>query len=464
MSMARRPGVSRSTLFGALILFVTLASPAGAADGDRETAAIRDLPQLCARYRSSHRQIFDGPRDKRAVAAKDWLDKLEPDAPVREDPGRDVLAYYRARLLIIAGENTRARQELAALVDNVAVGPEALVGLIESFEWSPLLVPPDRIDGPLPFKDMAFVKAPRALIDTRMRLETLLGEVLPTDLYGRLADRRGTVYRSLAEQKLFGERPDNRLDWREGEHARFSTDRPIIPHMRPRDLSVIATEYNKMRMPARVADTYRELIYGCFVPPRAKGTYFRGESWLSPKTAPLWLKAAAAELAAGRVRVARNYVAKALLFGDEKARLQGRKLLAQWERHSGDKGPPKPRAGDREEIARRYAAMNMHTRALRVLADCDWLSAERLKGRCQREWITLVERYCAGTATISSVKARCTLFGANVVPDDWSGTSTYAMWGRWLQIWIPFPCEEDALTQAAAEVRKLIESAEEDED
>jgi hypothetical protein len=186
-------------------------------------------------------------------------------------------------------------------------------------------------------------------------------------------------------------------------------------------------------MHSYAAPAYVEAIYATAVP-------IGSGRWLSPKTADLWLSAARAAAGAD-MRAFGAYAAKAILFGDEAQAAEGYDLLDRAVEARGDQPKPTPHP-DRDsllKIARLYVDMNMHPRALQLLADYKDLLApegQELADKWKAEWSRLVAEFCAG-------RTPCTLFGQDVsTPEKGAGVR------------VPWPCEKQAL----AEATKILES------
>ncbi len=331
--------------------------------------------------------------EARSRAARAALSRTSP-WPERQDlPGAAVVGYARARLQLIAGDPQAAREQVPRLLATPEVAPEALFVMVE-----------------------AAGRAGDA--EGRRRGELWLGKALPLSPYGILSDRSQT----------------QRLGSAEG---------PVIPDLRREKLIEVARLYTVLGDSAAAERAYREAIYGGFGPPWAAEE--RRATWLSEEALDLWLAAADVQLATGRGESAAGSAARVLVYGGAQQRAAAADLLGRLER--GDRPPVQASSGERPvdgerilQMARLYAAMNLHPRAIALLrhhrTDLP-AAAAALEQRLVDEWRQLLRTHCA------TVAGPCVLFGHDVTA-----------LARPEEIEIPGPAAPAALAEVAAALER----------
>lgn len=327
--------------------------------------------------------------ESRFRAARAALARTSLWAERHDLPGAPVVGYARARLHLLAGDPQAARGEARGLLVTPEVAPEALFVMVEAAGGA-------------------------GDAERRRRGELWLGKALPLSPYGILADRSRT----------------RRLGSAEG---------PVIPDLRREKLVEVATLFAGLGDPAAAESAYREAIYGGFGPPWVAEE--RRETWLSEEALDIWLAAADVQLAAGRGESAAGSAARVLVYGTARQRDAAAGLLGRLER--GDRPPTQASSGERPidgekvlQIARLYAAMNLHPRAIALLRHHQAglpAAGGALDRRLTEEWRRLLSTHCA------TVAGPCVLFGHDVTalakPEE---------------IEIPRPADPAALARVAA--------------
>lgn len=319
----------------------------------------------------------------------------------------DFLRYYRAYLQATAGQTGEARQNLLALLDSKVIAPETISALIEIDPGVSQL----NVEG----------------FERRLRYFESLALALPVSVGGSFADGHKTQLTRMVE------------------------DLPIIPFVHSgrmdSNLVGVARLFFEMKMYDEAQIRYVEAIYATFPPIMGiRGWYW--ESWLSRASAPLWLKAAEAEMQSSRrEEVIANYIAKAVVFGSDDTKDEALKVLDAWRENGAPKTPPvaEPDADKLKQIARLYAQMNMHPRAIEIMKEFAPVigpEAVTLQGQYEQEWLKLVAQYCVGT-----VPGQCVLFGQDVSQPE-----------NRLKVRIPPPLRPEALAEAAKTVQTLVEA------
>ncbi len=346
--------------------------------------ALRDGTALLSRLQEELRQAEGAAQ---VQAARTALRRTEGWSKRTDYPGASVIGYFEARLHLSAAEPEEARRKAQQLLTRSSVAPEALFLLVEA--------------------------ATRAG-DTAQRrnVERLLGKVLPLSPYGLLADRAQTV--------------------RAG-----STHAPVIPALRPDKLQEVARLFAEMGQAGAASRAFREAIYGGFGPPwLGEG---RPGSWLSEEAIDLWLELAEHQQGAMQLDQAGDSVARALIHGAAHQRDRAGGLVDRLERREIKEAGPAAIDGQTVlRIARLYAGMNLHPRAIALLRQHRSLvpaEAANLEQHLAEEWRQLLAAYCAGTID------RCVVFGQDVKHMD-----------RPEEISIPAPADPAVLTTVIGEL------------
>ncbi len=346
-----------------------------------------------------HAKLCAATKADSLETAKACLQAVRSLEVARGEPGWAFVRYYQGRLEILTGELEDAEKTLVSLLPEKTVAPECLAGLLE----------------------LAEVREDK---ERRFLLWSLLADVLPLSGWGILANNKGSPQM--------------------GEFFR-----PVIPVRSREGITAIADMYLQMRFYSRAADAYREAVYWSFTPPWVLRIREPERYWLSPATGDLWLRAAEAEWGCGDYQAAGDYVLKAATFGADEHRKRALELAAKWKEAVGDEArearkaiPPEPDRAKIENIAKLYAEMRLHPRALMVVRENRELlgvAAKTLEGEYGKQWSTLLEDYCASAA------GKAVLFGQDVLRED-----------ARLSVVVPFPCRKDVLEQAATRLKDVI--------
>jgi len=346
-------------------------------------------------------------RDAWNVAAKDKskaaksLQNMDRLVLKKEQPGYHICEYVRSRLFILAEQKGQAETILLSLLDNRAVSPEALMGLIE-------------LNGVLPEK--------------RMALESELAWILPLGNWHRCSGDDGRHEGGVMVDR--------------------DPPPPIIPKIDKARMVYIATKYGQAGLYESAWKAYIEAIYAGtpswvnpeLCPPREK-------AWFSPDSAPLWAQAAHHAWDAGEHRLAYEYLAKSVIFGPESQVDKAKEMLKLWKEEQGKKRPEIPKEQQREaieEIVRLYVEMNAHPRALAVIQEHKGLldKPNELYEKYATEWKAIVKE-CFDNWTKVVV-----LYGVKLTKDD-DPTS----------IKIPWACTSEAVKEAKAAVEEVLKTS-----
>lgn len=298
-------------------------------------------------------------------------------------------AYYRARMVMLSGDHAAARRSLIALAEYAAVSPLCLAGLMEL----------DVLSG---------------TSGVTRKCYDLLAALLPASTWGNLGNLRGTPTFMDVE------------------------GRPVVPSVTREGLERIADLYCGMGFYPAAADSYREAIYGGYGLPSIPYFQPRQETWVSWATGGLWIRAAAADWRSAKVASAFECLAKAIVFGADEQKAAALRELASFEaekREGTAPGPPKGRADPEvlKQIAKLYASMNLHPRAIDVLKKHTAALGE--EGRLLQE--ELAQAWAKLATQFSMCRTGpCFLFGQELGPKE-----------NWARISIPPPLSEEALKE-----------------
>jgi len=381
--------MTRKLRFSSLLLLLLLVVGAGGAEPEPD---LKTFEQRLLLVRELETTLQRTSEDDAKRVAGEHLRKVDAQKPVPNLPAALFFSYYQNRLRAKAGNLVVARTGLVELAPSSTLSPEALEGLEEINYWT---------------KDFV----------ARVSARRLRAKVLPVSEVGRLEDRLGSPWH--ADIQFFGDGP------------------PSIPAGPFQEHVAVADRYAAMRMHREAATLYVEALYSRFPASRVIDPYGQNNTSLSAAAAPLWLKAADMEYRAGNVAAMADYLAKAVVFGDEEAKDAGLKLLHRL-RDQGvpAKEEPKPDAATLKAIAESYAKMNMHPRAIDITRRHAALlgpDAKKLEEKYAKEWLDRVALYCA-----PCVGKKAMLFGQEVYPVE-----------NRLKLTIPYPCSPEALAEVA---------------
>lgn len=400
-------------LIAALIFFSLLASSrmtsaqnTGAlAIKEKQFLFVRELQQSLNELQEKiqHRDLAQQQSLRKSLASE-LLGKFDATLIDSNSPTSDFLLYYRAYLQAVAGQTPQARARLLPLLESETIAPEVMEILLEID------------DGVSQLDDEGFRK--------RLGYWKSLARVIPVSAYGGFSDSQET------------------------QETRIVEDQPLIPFVNSgrtdSNLVRVAQLFFEMTLNGKAEVGYVEAIYASF-PPVANTRVWYWEAWLSSVTAPLWLRAAEAESKSRcREKVITDYIAKAIVFGSESTKDAALKVLQEWRENGIPETPPpaEPDAEKLKQIARLYAQMNMHPRAIEIMKEFAPVigpEAATLQGQYEQEWLKLVAQYCVGT-----MPGQCVLFGQDVSQPE-----------NRLKVQIPPPLRPEALEQAAKAVRTL---------
>ena len=339
--------------------------------------------------RSLNQKLVKAPRSRLRQVAVERLKDLEKAPPQKGALVQDFFRYYRMRLQIVAGQRREGRKAIVELAGSATMAPEALQA----------------------FFDIASEKE-------GYHRERTLGRLLPLSTFAK----------SVKPTQRYGD-------------AR----QPPIPVTDQRVLIEVAEIFFHLKLFDEATVAYQEAAYS--FPPEFTMAFntVEKESWLSVVTAPLWLNAAECEWQLGHPHRAADYMAKAVVFGSEPVKNAALKRLAEWKQNPSPTPAHTPAleeldSDDLKQIAKFYAGMNMHPRAIRIMTGYEaalGMEAGPLRAKYEKEWLDLLRRYCFAT-----VEGKCFVFGQNV-----------SLMGDRLRVVIPPPCGKEAL-QGAANVMK----------
>lgn len=378
-----------------LLAWITLGACPHAFAMDGRQKLLLEFEKSVQLVRASEQRLAAAKNSERKVVARECVQLLDGAKITGHGLGSHFFRYYRARLQIQAGDVVAARPSLLEATESAAMAPEALVSL-----YAVALAADD-------VRQQRFFSA-------------LLGKVLPTSVYGTLAD-------------VIERTGDGRA--------------PVIPivHTSNKKAVEIAQRFFEMKMHEEASIAFREAIYclGLLPPPRLTNPQEQEESWLSPVTAPLWLRTAEAEWHLGNTILFADYLAKAIVFGGEAEKRQGLRLLELFRKSGVQEERPvaTPDASKLQEIAQRYADLNMHPRSIQIVKRYGKIIgpvAKSLEEKYSSEWLELLQAYCAG------VQGRCELFGQDVSRKE-----------NRLKVVIPPPCSKEALEEVAKVMKEL---------
>jgi hypothetical protein len=252
-----------------------------------------------------------------------------------------------------------------------------------------------------------------------------IGELLPISHLGMTYNRRIT-YRGKSRDKT----------------------NPIreILNVTSSDMMRVANLLRDAQFPSLALGVYVESGYMESSPPLLGKSF--SDTWLSPKAAVYWAKAAECARLAGKTELGWGYLMKAAVFGDEKTYQAALKTAKQWELE--DKNPPKkpnPKPVDpkvrREaltEVVRLYAKMNAHPRAWELIdAYPDaFENPKALKKEIQNEWLAVVK-------DVSRVAKKVVLYGQEVHPN-----------GDPLKVKIPQAMSDEAIKKVNQKLKEFL--------
>lgn len=314
--------------------------------------------------------------------------ELKPD-----NHGYYACEYVRCRLLVLAAQDDKAQILFVNMLNERAVAPEALLGLVELN------------------KDHR---------QKRFALEDALAQLLPL-----------SVWRSGSDGRQSG-----------GGGVLSDPPPPIIPKLERNVLIGIAKECEQAGLFDVAWKAYIEAIYGGLAPswiadpPREAG-------WFSSDSAELWARAADNAWKSGEHRLAYEYLAKAVIFGSEAQVDSAKDTLKIWAQQNEKKTEisKEQRRQALEIIVKLYAEINAHPRALEVIQEYKaWLDRpDALYEEYAKEWRAVVKSYSRVT---KNVVLYGTKLSGNVDP---------------ITIKVPFACAEESLKAAKGTVISILE-------
>lgn len=375
-----------------LLFSLILPCTAPASGGASQEAEFADVEKRLLELRAIEDDLRHANVDRLRAAAIAGLERMNSHHREGTATCKEFLTFYKARLQVLVGRYDEAHDGLLQVAESQALMPEALFALRE-----------------VGYRTNRGKKADDCL--------RLLGKALPCSIVGRLHDAAA--------------RP-------------FSIEEPLIPCLDSEKSVRIGDLFFEQNLYQQASDAYREAIYcsGTYSPLSSASVNRGNHAWLSPASAPLWLKVAQAEYHLGNRTTCANFVAKVVVFGGENHKEAALKLLADSCRSRPSRPTSsKPGSGKLSIIARYYAEMNMHPRAIHLLKDYAGVvgpDAKALEAKYSKEWLDLLEHYCAG------VQGPCTLFGQDVSSKE-----------NRLKIVIPPPCSKEALEEVAKAVKEL---------
>jgi hypothetical protein len=357
------------------------------------TPRIEPYIQAVSTARAARLKAQAGTAQDRSDAAK----RIEALGLKPDDFGYAACEYVRGRLLVLASRNAEAEECFLRLLDSRSTAPEAMLGIIE-------------LDG----------KTEPA---RRMRIEECMSQLLPVSVWGRQSDAH--------RLKSF---------------ADVNPPPPSVPSLARNTLWNIAMQYEAASLHDRAWVACAEAIYAGRAPSWIGG-HLRHEAWFSPDTAPLWQQAAEIAWRAGERQVACDYLAKSAIFGDDAQFDKAKQAAVRWWAEDPDAKEPEVPVEQRrravEEIARLYAEMNAHPRALELIRSRrDWLDKPgELYQKYSAEWKVVVQASGRGSHNI-------VVYGVEVVPGVDPST-----------IRIPFACSPEGLQSAKSGVLAILGKA-----
>lgn len=325
-------------------------------------------------------------RAAEAIIALEAL-RLKP-----QDAGYATCEYLKCRLFILASSNEKAKEGFIQLLGFRSVAPEAILGLLE-------LKNGDR--------------------QKRIALEDCLSQLLPMSVWRCQSDGRKT------EMPVDIEPPP-----------------PIIPKLDRKVFISIAEKYAQGGFVEPAWKAYIEAIYGGLAPgwindpPRERG-------WFSSDSAELWAQAARNAWDADEHQLAYDYLAKSVIFGPEDQIDKAKEILKLWKSEPNKKKheiSKEQQLKSLEEIAKLYAEMNAHPRALELIKTYrqSFDKPDELYEKYSKEWKTIVQSYSRGAK-------KAVLYGVAITPDVDLTTIT-----------IPFPCSQQAVESTKAKVLDIL--------
>ncbi len=347
--------------------------------------ALSGLRQRCEAVAKLQQRVSAATPETVSDVAADCLRELENLSVRESDPGGSFCAYYRARLLALAGRRAEARDGYFRLARTPSVCPESLSDLI------------------------GLVRLGQGKAEDELFYSDLLGAVVPIGVFGSCSDAR------------------------RGGPQEWGADAPAIPMPNRKRLAKIAAEFDAMRMDEDAADKWVEAVYAESIGPEVGAV---GNAWLVGGAAAMWLGAAEARWQTGCTDVACDYIAKAMVFGSDTDRRDGAGLLGRLsDPNASGRRVAKPDRDRLLAIVELYVLLQMHPCAVRILdrhAGMLGPDSKTLRATCESEWLDLVQRYAAARG------GKAFLFGQDV-----SAPASR------LAVSIPPPCTPEAVRQAS---------------
>ena len=351
-------------------------------------AAVAEFRRNVTLLGSFQERIWQTDRDKRQPLGEECLHRFDADKVQAGTLAGDTLAYYRGRLLLVAGRTAEARQCFVELSGRRDVGIFPILSLSETEVVAGSATPLDR------------------------KLRRCLGDLLPVSGWGTSNDNAKGELKYDAEGR---------------------EDIPSLTRISRDGFVRIAELFAGMGF-QEATEYYREAILGRHPPPWVLSDNPRWDGMLSWAASPVWLKLSKEEWHQGRRAAAFESLARAIVWCHSEQKEAAFEQLRCYEDSLQDPVPtapekPHPDAASIREIALLWAKVNMHPRAIELVAAHKALlgpDGEVLLQTLQGEWDGVVKAAWAGMAKLY-------IFGQPATPGA--------------KITIPLPQREETLRQ-----------------
>lgn len=325
--------------------------------------------------------------------ARAILAKLETKP---SDPGHAVVGYIKARVAFLNGQKEGLETRFITRMDR-SIGPECVLALMELHSSSK---------------------------QKRFLYTECFAELLPVSAWGKQIDGRNSVF--------LGDIKPPRASVPAGDKAAMFA---VAGHLERAGLYDLAWR------------AYAEAIYVGF-PPAWIGENWEG-TWVSPRAAEYWAKAAQCARLAGKKKLAWAYLTKAAIFGNEEVYARTQTTARKWNAEAKAAATTKPTAPKpidpgvkREaltEAVRLYARLNAHPRGL-ALIDANrnaFEDPDKLRKEMERQWMAVVKDASRGARKV-------TLYGYEVYPK-----------GDPLKVRIPWGLSDKGMTSVLKRLRPV---------
>jgi len=339
--------IRRLSRYSMICLALGAASISCGAEPDRNPYTV--LKQNCLQCRELRLEMDATEREERAARAQLCLEEIDKLTFEDTSPGAEVLAYFRATLMLMAGRDNDGLRELLPLFGRKTIAVEAVDAA-------------QHLDRHRPRR-----MGEKSAV-TGLGLEELAKRLAPTTPEGGIPAISCPDFRH----------DDDR---RERVPALYGAEHPLF---------AIALLFKHMNLYKEAGVAYLEAAYAA-CPEDGAGNWCPG---LAERYSPLWTGAARAEWLIGNNDDAAAYAAKAIIFGDLREKHMASSLLDQIA--AGVAPPPlepNPDSFSITEIAYRYAGMKMHPRAISLLREYRAIvgeSADVLIEGYLKEWRELI--------------------------------------------------------------------------